>query len=581
VSEEFRKHSAIYDFREARQQAALRQIAARLRGRTNSLLSYDAVLHQLGPLGSSERGLQEIPLEAIAGSVGRTNDFTRDFLPRQDSDQDRWARVKAAATDPRRAGLPPIQVYQIGDAYFVIDGHHRVSVARQMGNTHIHAYVTEVRTKAPLSANATPEEVIAKAEYVNFLDETRLDQSRPNADLAVSSPGAINQLRQQIRLYQAELERRGGSPVTIGDAAADWYSTQYLPVVELVREQGLQHDFPGRTEADLYLLVAAHRAALEQEVGWQVAPEVGAQDLAARQSRQRGTPVLRAGRRLLSAVVPSDLLPGPAAGQWRREKAAARYSDRLFADILVPVSGEPSSWAAVDQALGIAQREGARLHGLHVVPAAAQQDGAAAAAVRHHFDVRCRGAGVDGGLAVETGEVAQKICERATLNDLVVLNLAYPPAPQLLAKLGSGFRTIIRQCPRPVLAVPGPAVPFRRALLAYDGSPKAEEALFVAAYFAETWRLPLVVAIVKQADEVTDLQVAHAREYLEMHELEATYVVQSSGNVAGTILETAKTHDCNVVLMGGYGANPVVEVVLGSAVDQVLREAQLPVLVCH
>jgi nucleotide-binding universal stress UspA family protein len=581
VTEEARRFSAVYDFRQARQQAALRQILARLQGKPIELLSYETVLQRLGNTGSSERGLQEIPLDAIAGSVGRTGDYTRGFFPRHDSDEDRWASVKAAATDPMRAGLPPIQVYQVGQAYFVLDGHHRVSVARQMGLSHIQAYVTEVRTKAPLSADASPEELIAKSEYVSFLEATRLDETRPSADLAVTIPGQIEHLLRQISLRRSELPQQAGAAVDVATAAADWYDHVYLPVVQLLRERGLLRDFPGRTEADLYLLVSAHRASLEEALGWQVAPEVSAQDLAAKRNSERGMPVVRAGRRLLKAVVPSDLRPGPAVGQWRREKVASRYSDRLFADILVPVSGEPSSWLALDQALAFAEREGARLYGLHVVPGQDQLGSPAARAVREQFVERCCAARVPGDLAIESGNVAAKICDRAALTDVVVLNLAYPPAPQLLSRLGSGFRTIIRHCPRPVLAVPDAAEPFERVLIAYDGSQKAEEALFVATYFAETWRLPLVLVTVKQGEAVTAANVDHARAYVEMHELEATYVVHDDVDVASAVAKTSAAHDCNLIVMGGYGANAVVKVMLGSAVDQVLRQARLPVLVCQ
>src|SRR5947209_10477594 len=102
--------AAIEDFRRARQQVALQQVLARLTGRSLELLSYDDVARQLKAIGRTERGIQDIPLDAIAGSVGRPNDFTRDFLPLQDSDQNRWARVRAAVTDPSAGGLPPIEV---------------------------------------------------------------------------------------------------------------------------------------------------------------------------------------------------------------------------------------------------------------------------------------------------------------------------------------------------------------------------------------------------------------------------------------------------------------------------------------
>ncbi|HEY4690784.1 MAG TPA: hypothetical protein VIK33_15835, partial [Anaerolineae bacterium] len=86
--------SAVNDFHSAHQRAALESIIARLRGRSSQLLSYDEVLRQLRSTGSADRGLREIPLDAIVGSVGRYTDFTRTFLPRHEADRDRWAAIK-------------------------------------------------------------------------------------------------------------------------------------------------------------------------------------------------------------------------------------------------------------------------------------------------------------------------------------------------------------------------------------------------------------------------------------------------------------------------------------------------------
>jgi nucleotide-binding universal stress UspA family protein len=574
-------YSAVSDFRRARQKAALKQVLARLTGTSVDLLSFTDVTRGLRAIGSADRGLQDIPLEAIAGSVGRRNDFTRDFLPRNDADQTRWARVKQAAADPGTAGLPPIKVYKIGEAYFVIDGHHRVSVARQMGATHMQAYVTEVHTKVPLSANVTPEELILKSEFAEFLEHTQLDRSRPGSDLSVSTPGQIQLIEAQIHECQRPLSERQEEAVPLETAAEVWYDQTYLLVAHVIREQGLGRDFPGLTEADLFLQVTAHREALEQSLGWSITPEVGASDLAAQKMARRAGPVLRAGKRLLAAVVPDELKDGPAAGQWRRDRIAARYTDRLFADILVPVSGEPIGWEALQQAIDLARQESAQLHGLHVVSSEAERAGQAAGAVRAEFERRCQEAGVAGSLAIEVGEVGPKICALAALTDLVVLNLAYPPAPERLARLGSGFRTIIRRCPRPVLAVPR-YTPFpERPLLAYDASPKAEEALFVATYLAEARQAPLVVIMVMQAAQMTHANEAHVREYLDLHEVAATLVIRDDGPVAELIVAAADEHDCNVIISGGYGAHPIVEVVLGSTVDQVLREAGRPLLICR
>ena len=135
---------ATSDFWRARRRARLREVLSVVSGRDEPLLSYDDVRRQFRGVESSRRDLTEVPLEAIVGSVGRYNDFTREFLPRQDSDKERWVRVKLAMTGP--SGLPPVDLYRIGDAFFVRDGNHRVSVMRELGAEYIQAYVTSVVT---------------------------------------------------------------------------------------------------------------------------------------------------------------------------------------------------------------------------------------------------------------------------------------------------------------------------------------------------------------------------------------------------------------------------------------------------
>ena len=128
------KGSALEDFHKARRRATMEQIMGQVTGNSTSLLSYEDVRRKLKAGSMAGKGIQEIPLDAIIGSVGRYSDFTRSFLPRRDEDSERWTNVEIATTG--LIGLPPISVYQIGDGYFVIDGNHRVSVARQLNATH-------------------------------------------------------------------------------------------------------------------------------------------------------------------------------------------------------------------------------------------------------------------------------------------------------------------------------------------------------------------------------------------------------------------------------------------------------------
>ena len=148
--------AARHDFRRARQRGALETILAQLRGRPDELLSYDDVQRRLNLEGAVDRGLQRIPLDAIVGSVGRYADFTRTFLPRREGMAERWTRIRTLIE--RGEELPPILVYQVGDAYFVLDGNHRVSVARSMDMEEIPAYVTEVPTRVPLTPDTDTDQ---------------------------------------------------------------------------------------------------------------------------------------------------------------------------------------------------------------------------------------------------------------------------------------------------------------------------------------------------------------------------------------------------------------------------------------
>jgi len=567
--------SAVADFREARRRASMEQIVARLRGESVDLLSYEDVRKKLRATVSPGVELKEIPLDAIVGSVGRYSDFTRSFLPRHDSNQERWARVQLAVNDPQ--GVPPIEVYEVGDVYFVRDGHHRVSVARQLGSTHMQAYVTRVKTRVPLTPGVRVPDLWLKAEYADFFERTNLDELRPGANLEMTEAGQYGKLEEHIAVHRYFMGLDQKRDVSWEEAVAHWYDEVYLPVVELIRRQGILDEVPTRTETDLYLWLLDHRAALEEALGWEVPAESAAQHLASEHGARSRRLVARTGQKIRAAVLPTELEGGPPPGRWREERVAPRALDRLFPDILVPVSGQEVGWYALTQAAEVARREGGRLQGLHVLANEVELQSQAAQEVADEFYRRCEAAGVPCKFSMEVGKVAPSITGRAHWADLVVVHVAHPPGPWALARLSSGLRTLLLSSPRPVLAVPGDFSPLNRALLAYDGSPKAEEALYVAAYLAGRWGTSLVVLTVAEGRPTLQAQ---AREYLEGHGVEAEYVL-ATGPVVPTILEVSGEKQSNLILMGGYGHGPVVEVVVGSAVDHLLRESRSPVLICR
>jgi nucleotide-binding universal stress UspA family protein len=568
----------VEDFHRARRHAALEQLFARLTGQSTELLSYEDVRQMLRAKRSSREELKEIPLDAIVGSVGRYADFTRSFLPKQDNIQRRWVRVKQAVTSLE--GVPPIRVYQIGEVYFVLDGNHRVSVARELGASYIEAYVTKLETKVPLSPDDEPDDLVLKAEYADFLERTHLDELRPQADLSATVPGQYHALAEHIEVHRHFMGLEQQREIPYQEAVTHWYDKVYMPVVHLIRRQGILKEFPDRTETDLYLWLADHRAELARELGWDVRPEAAAADLAARSRAKGAGAIARLGTRILEAVTPDGLETGPDVGKWRTEHLAARRDDLLFIDVLVPVSGEEAGWQALEQALAVARREGSRLHGLHVVASEEAQSSAATLAVQDEFNQRCEAAGIEGNLILAVGKVPREICRWSRWTDLVTVNLTYPPPPKPLARLSSGFRTLLWNCPPPIMTVPGAATDLNRALLAYDRSPKAREALFVATYLVNRWEIPLTVVAVEEKGVDAAESLARAQTYLEDYGARASYL-QAEPPVAEAILRAAETHQSDLILMGGYGRSPVVEVVLGGVVDQVLRESRTPMLICR
>ena len=497
--------SALQDFSEAHLKASLQEALARLTGKPNELLSYDEIAQKLKLQGRTDRGVHEIPVKAIVGSVGRYTDFTRTFLPRRPGDQERWARVKAVMDDPVGMGMDPIEVYKVGEAYFVLDGNHRVSIARQEGFEFIEAHVIEVKTEIPITPDLQPDELIIKAEYAEFLQKTEIKSLRPNVDLSVTVPGQYAKLLDHIEVHRYFMGLDLQRDIPYSEAVEHWYDEIYLPFIEPLRERGMLRWFPDRTETDLYLWVSEHRATLENELGWSIRPDVALTNLAVEVNSRADN-------------------EESAPGTWRSTKMMDRYTDRLFMDILVSVSGSADGWLALEQAILVAQKETASLHGIHIVPPKTDPKSPDALAVQAQFNKRCQEVDLRGKLTIENGSVSDLVSRRALLTDLIVLNVSHPPEPGL-SSLGSGLRSIIWRSARPILTVPGSVSPMDKALVAFDGSPKSKEALFVAAYLAEKWQTELTIVTLSNDDTISPSVQDHARAYLELHEIEADYLM--------------------------------------------------------
>ena len=569
---------AVQDFRSARQKAALQEVIARITGNSTELLSYDEVRQKLKAQVGPTNVLKEIPLYAIIGSVNRYQDFSRDFLPGKNIDEERWTKVELA--NYGSVGLPPIEVYQIDQVYFVSDGNHRVSVAKQLGSSQIQAYVTEVHSRVPLTPDVRAEDLILKAEYTSFLEHTNLDQLRPNSNLAVTEPGAYVYLEEHIQVHQYFMGLEQRREISDSEASTDWFDLVYMPVIEIIRERGLLIDFPTRTETDLYLWIADHRAMLEEELNSQVEVISAADDLVDQFSKRPYRVIARLGNKIVKAIIPSYLDAGPAAGEWRQSIISARSSDRLFGEILVPINGQQDGWYALEQACVVAKRESTGIHGLYIVASENEETTVETMAIRKEFIERCDTAGLNCDLYIKIGDITSNICELARWNDLVVMNLSYPPESSMFSRLSSGIRNLVQRIPRPILFTPQSIVPLEHALLAYDGSFKAQEALFIATYVSAKWSIPLTVISIGQ-DEYTKDILSDAKKYLEIHNVEAEYTQIDDNRSTDVILRFADQHKIDLLIIGGYSRNPILEVLQGGDVDELLRRATIPLIICR
>jgi len=260
------------DFERAYRQGFWRKLSSWFTGERNDLLPFHAVRERIPIRGQHYLGLQEVPVEQIVGSLGRYRDFDRAFLPRQDRTRGRWVSIDSAHIEDTI--LPPIKLFKVGEIYFVRDGNHRVSVARERGQEFMDAYVIEIDVSVPLTADLQLDDLDLKAEYARFLEQTDIDEIRPQAEIELTLPGEYERLMEHISVHRWYLGEGRGSEVPYAEAVASWYDNVYSPMVASIDEHQLLDDFPDRTRADLYLWIIEYewflREAYRNDYSFQV-----------------------------------------------------------------------------------------------------------------------------------------------------------------------------------------------------------------------------------------------------------------------------------------------------------------------
>lgn len=251
------------DFARARTKAFLRDILGAVLGGPRRLLSYDQVKQRLRIGGPIYRGVHSVELARIVGSVNRYVDFDRAFLPLHNRIATRWQQVDRAFYED--VSLPPVVLYRVGEVYFVVDGHHRVSVARQQGQEFIDAEVRECRVKVPVGPDLGPEDLEILGARVDFLERTGLDRLRPGAVVEVTIPDGYNRILEHIAVHRYFMGVDEQRDIGDDEAVAHWYDHVYSPIIQVIRERAILAEFPDRTPGDLYVWILDHQQFLHDQ----------------------------------------------------------------------------------------------------------------------------------------------------------------------------------------------------------------------------------------------------------------------------------------------------------------------------
>ena len=262
------------DFQRAHFKAFLHRAWDSLSGQRTTLLSYDEIKEKLHIGGPIYRGMHTVRVDQIAGSLNRYHEFDRVFLPASSTLADRWQSVNRAFY--QEISLPPVVLYKVGQVYFVVDGHHRVSVAREQNQIFIDAEVRECSTRVNITANIKPEDLEILEDKVHFLERTSIDKLRPGSNIKLTIPDGFERMLEHIAVHRYFMGLDHRRDISEEEAVMDWYDNVYMPIIRVIRETDILKEFTDKTEGDLYLWVLDHQHYLESQEGMPLQPPVEA-----------------------------------------------------------------------------------------------------------------------------------------------------------------------------------------------------------------------------------------------------------------------------------------------------------------
>ncbi|MFH1369379.1 MAG: DUF4032 domain-containing protein [Elusimicrobiota bacterium] len=258
----------------------------------DTLIDFDSIEKNLEHVHQLNLGVKQIPIDKIVGSLGRYQDFNDKFLPHPERLSEKYQSVKRAID----AGiiLPPIKVYQILDNYFVIDGHHRVTIAKnELNAPDIDAEVIKIGFDIELSSNKKfaynterAKDFLIKLQQEVFQRETLLKNSMLIYPLNVTDLTGYGKLLEEIEGFRNSFNDGEYAKKPIIYASHIWYETRFLPAVRIILEEEVLKDYPNRTYTDLYIWLQQHKYFLSQRAGYDVGFDFTATDFKKKKTKR-------------------------------------------------------------------------------------------------------------------------------------------------------------------------------------------------------------------------------------------------------------------------------------------------------
>lgn len=268
MNSDFSSHLANEEFSQARSKEFITRILNFLTPHRQVLLRLDEVKKLIQTRGETNRGLQAVELKKIVGSEGRYRDFNRFFMPKHEYLRNRWTRLDMARL--QNVTLPPIHLYEIGGVYFVRDGNHRVSIARQNQVEQIDAVVISLNTDIRLTERTTLDDMkkqVIQLEKEAFYQATGFTVIFPDQQLCFTTTGRYQEIRKILDDHQKHMQRLLLPADSLRKILQHWYEVIFLPMKTIIKRSGILSRFPKRTVDDLALWVISHQGELERTTG--------------------------------------------------------------------------------------------------------------------------------------------------------------------------------------------------------------------------------------------------------------------------------------------------------------------------